>query len=98
MLSLSTGVPSGAPFDAKSGIRSLSVEGSSSAPDSWWRPASGAFSITAIESGSAAFGLLQLRETKGGRQPAGAATDDQDVDFKRFALGHRLLSLQALKP
>jgi hypothetical protein len=29
-----------------------------------------------------------LRETKRGRQPAGAGTDDQDIDFKRFALAH----------
>ncbi len=88
MLSLSTGVPSGAPLDAKSGIRSFSVDGSSSAPDSWCRPASGALSMTAIDSGSPPCRLLHLRQPQRRRESRGTRADDQDIDFKRFTLGH----------
>src|SRR5215212_2097171 len=48
-----TRVASGAPFAAKSGTRSCSVDGSRTAPDSWWAPPSRAFSRTAIDRGAA---------------------------------------------
>ena len=85
MLSSCTSHSSGAPFASKSGISSRSADGSSSAPDSWCAPASRAFSITAIDSGSPPSAFCSCASRSAADSPAGPAADDQDIDFERLA-------------
>src|SRR3954468_21816255 len=65
-----TSVPSGAPFSLKSGMRSFSVDGSSTAPESMCAPASRAFSRTAMASGSPPFSFCSCASRKAADMPA----------------------------
>src|SRR6186997_34907 len=66
-----TSVASGAPFALKSGTRSFSAEGSSTAPDSMCAPTSRAFSRTAMASGSPPFSFCSCASRSAADIPAG---------------------------
>src|SRR5262249_49822110 len=66
-----TSVASGAPLALKSGTRSFSVDGSSTAPDSMCAPTSRAFSRTAIASGSPPFSFCSCASRSAVDMPAG---------------------------
>src|SRR6188768_324776 len=66
-----TSVASGAPLSLKSGMSSLSVDGSSTAPESMWAPASRAFSSTAMASGSPPFSFWSCASLSAADMPAG---------------------------
>src|SRR3954467_7080076 len=65
-----TSVPRGAPFSLKSGMRSFSVDGSSTAPESMWAPVSRAFSRTAMASGSPPFSFCSCASRNAADMPA----------------------------
>ena len=84
------GDASGAPFASKSGIRSRSVDGSSTRARQHVRAGLARLLEHRDRQRLAALLLLQLRQPQRGRQPGGAAADDQDVDFEGLArhVGH----------